>query len=65
MEQAIKLLLDAQPWLYQDEIRDFLLESYDITVDQSIVLKALKRIEVTRKRLKVVAAQRNDELRIY
>jgi transposase len=63
MEVAIKLLLDQEPWLYQDEIADFILEAYDVFVDQSTVSRALKRIEVTRKRLKVLAAQRNQELR--
>jgi transposase len=64
MEQAIKHLLDKQPWFYQDEIRDFLFEVYDIIVDQSTISRALQRIEITRKRLKVVAVQRNKELRI-
>ena len=32
IEQAIKLLLDKQPWYYQDEIADFLLLAYGIVV---------------------------------
>jgi hypothetical protein len=32
-------------------------------VNQSIISRALKRIQVTRKRLKVIAAQQNNELR--
>jgi transposase len=63
MEQAIKLLLDERPWFYQDEIADFLLEAFDITVHQSTISRTLQRIEVTRKKLKVEAAQRNQELR--
>ena len=64
MEQSIKLLLDKEPWSYQDEIATFLLEVYDIEVDQATISRALKRIEITRKRLKVLAAQRNNELRL-
>ena len=63
MEQAIKHLLDQRPWYYQDEIAAFLHSAFDIEVDRSTISRALKRIKVTRKRLKVIAAQQNDELR--
>lgn len=63
MEQAVKLLLDEQPWLYLDEIRDFLLDSYDVDVCISTVYNMLQHIMFTRKKLRVVAAQQNDELR--
>lgn len=63
MEQAIKLLLDERPWFYQDEIAEFLLKAFDIEVNQSIIARALQRINITRKRLRVEAAQRNAELR--
>ena len=63
MEQAIKHLLDQRPWYYQDEITAFLHSAFDIEVDRSTISRALKRIKVTRKRLKDIAAQQNDELR--
>ncbi len=63
MEQAIKMLLDERPWFYQDEIAEFLLEAFNIEVSQATISRALKRIQWTRKRLKVVAAQQNAELR--
>ena len=56
MEQAIRLVLDKEPWWYQDELADFLLDVYGVQVDQSTISRALKRFEVTRKRLKVIAA---------
>lgn len=56
MEQAIKHLLDERPWYYQDEIAQFLLEVFDIDVNQTTISRALKRIKITRKKLKVVAA---------
>jgi transposase len=62
MEQAIKLLLDERPWYYLDEIQEFLLKAFDIDVCLQTVSNALARIKVTRKRLKVEAAQRNQEL---
>jgi transposase len=64
MERAIKLLLDERPWYYQDEIAEFLFEAFDVEVSQGTISATLKRIQVTRKRLKVVAAQQNAELRI-
>ena len=39
------------------------MDAFDVEVVQSIISKALRRIKITRKRLKVVAAQQNDELR--
>ncbi|KAN0101521.1 hypothetical protein V8E51_012031 [Hyaloscypha variabilis] len=59
MEQAIKQLLDQMPWFYQDEIADFLFEVFGVEADQGTILRALKRIRITRKKLKVEAAQRN------
>lgn len=63
MKQSIKLLLDQQPWLYQDEIRDFLWDAWDRDIRRQTVSQILKGLEITRKKLKVEAAQRNQELR--
>ena len=63
MEQAIKHLLDQRLWYYQDEIMAFLYSAFDVEVNQSIISRALRRIQVTRKRLKIIAAQQNDKLR--
>jgi transposase len=65
IEQAIKHLLEKEPWWYQDELAEFLYEVYDIEVNQSTISRALQRIEITRKRLKVIAIQRNGELRAH
>jgi transposase len=64
MEFVIRVLLDERPWIYQDEITEFLLEVFDITVHQSTISRTLKRIHITRKKLTVMAVQRNEELRI-
>jgi hypothetical protein len=63
MEQATKLLLDHRPWYYQDEIADFLLDAFDVEVVQTTISRALARIKITKKKLKVVASQQNAELR--
>jgi transposase len=64
MDTAIHLLLNKFPWFYQDEIAQFLYEVYDIRVCRSSICYALARIKLTRKKLKVEAAQRNEELRV-
>lgn len=63
-EQAICMLLDQEPWSYQDEIADFLLDCFGIDVVKSTVCRALKRLKKSRKKFRVEAAQRNPELRI-
>lgn len=63
MKTSIKLLLDKRPWIYQDKIAGFLLDAYDVTVSQSAISWCLEQIKITRKKLKVEAAQRNTELR--
>ena len=56
MEQAIRALLDDSPWTYQDEIIKFLFEIFDVTVNQSTISRTLKRMDITRKKLIVIAA---------
>jgi transposase len=63
IDAAIYHLLNEYPWFYQDEIAEFLLEVYDIEVSQYTISIALARIKLTRKKLKIEAAQRNQELR--
>lgn len=41
-----------------------LIRGFGVEVGQSCILRALRRIQITRKKLKVEASQRNAELRI-
>jgi arginine repressor len=41
----------------------FLHGAFDVEVNQSTISRALRRIQVIRKRLKIIAAQQNNELR--
>ena len=63
MEQAVRHLLAEMPWLYQDEIVEFLLEAFGITIDRSSISRLLRRINITWKKLAIIATQRNKELR--
>ena len=64
MELIIKVLLDKRLWIYQDEITEFLLEVFDITVYQSTISRILKYINIIRKKFTIIVIQRNEELRI-
>jgi transposase len=56
IQQAMKMLLDQRPWYYQGEICQFLHEAFDIDVVRSTISRVLKRIRITRKKLKDEAA---------
>jgi arginine repressor len=47
IEAVIYDLLNNCPWLYQDEIMDFLYEVFNIKVDQSTISRALAQIKIT------------------
>ena len=50
--------------MYQDELTDFLYDAYGVNVARTTVHNVLQRIKFTRKKLKVIAAQQNQELRL-
>ena len=63
IEEVVTYLIAKVPYIYQDEIADFLYNVYEIRVSQLIVLRLLQRIELTRKQLSVQPKERNSELR--
>ena len=63
MDNAVHYILEKCPHLYQDEIAEFLFDVFSIGVCQKTVCNQLKRIKITRKKLRVEAAQRNQVLR--
>ena len=65
MEIAVTTLLDRAPYLYQDEIADFIWESYEVRVTQSTVCRLLKRIGITRKTIQRVLKEHNQDLRSH
>jgi transposase len=62
IDTAILQLLNTFLWFYLNEIAEFLLEVFNISVSLSTISTALARIKITRKKLRVKAAQRNKEL---
>ena len=61
VEGVIELLAS---WLssYQNKVAHFLFNEYNIKVTQPTISKLLKELQITRKKIKVVVAQQNDEL---
>jgi transposase len=64
MEVAIVELLAGKPDTYQDEIVHFLWDEFEVEASQTAVSRCLKDLRITRRKMKVVAAQQNDELRL-
>ena len=48
--------------VYQEEIIDFLNDEFGIQPHQTIVSRLLKRLDITHKKIKAVAAEQNQEL---
>jgi transposase len=64
IEEAIDYFIHHVPTIYQDELATFIFDCFDTKVSQSTISRALKRINITRKKLQVEAAQRNQVLRL-
>src|SRR5271168_3911540 len=61
IEEAIDYFVHyVTPTIYQDELATFIYDCFDVKVSQSTISEALKRINITRKKLQVEAAQRNQ-----
>jgi transposase len=65
IEEAIDYFVHyAAPTIYQDELATFIYDCFDVKVSQSTISETLKRINITRKKLQVEAAQRNQAIRL-
>ena len=62
MEEAVAYLVGSVLVIYQDEIAQFLYDTYTVRVHQTQVSRLLKRLDITHKRLSVQPKQRNQEL---
>jgi transposase/arginine repressor len=65
MEESVIYLVSKTPWVYQEEICEFLREAYHVEVHKSTISRLLARLKVTRKKLVVQARERDQELRAY
>ena len=63
IDKAVTILLETNPTFYQDEIADFLHDTYGVEVHQSTISRCIQRVNLTRKRLRKEAQQWNGFLR--
>ena len=59
----MQLILDIMPFAYQDEIADFIWDAFGVRFHRGTISKLLTKLEVTREKLAVQAAQRELLLR--
>ncbi len=52
---VVRYALEQAPYLYQDEISDLLETVFGITLSQSSISRLLKRLKITKKRLRIEA----------
>jgi hypothetical protein len=63
IEEGVQLILDIMPFAYQDKIADFIWDAFGVRFHHGTISKLLTKLEVTRKKLAVQAAQRELLLR--
>ena len=63
IEEGIAYLVAKKPWVYQDEIRDFIDNCYGVSVHRTTISRVLAKMKITHKKLHETAAQRDPELR--
>ena len=59
MKAGLRAYLKNRPWAYQDEMQLYLYDNWGIVVDQSTVSRLLKSMNISRKMLKRIAAERD------
>jgi transposase len=62
-EMALLRLLETHGWVYQDEMRQWLLEERGVDVSRTTMSDILKRNGWTRKKIEYMSINRSEELR--
>jgi hypothetical protein len=62
MEAAVMEHILRYVDVYQEEIADFLYDEFDVRQSQPTICRLLKKLNVTNKRIKAIAAEQNQEL---
>jgi|tagenome__1003787_1003787.scaffolds.fasta_scaffold20656485_1 transposase len=63
LEDDLLDLVEACPFILQDEIADYFDFAHGLSITQQTISNALQRVDITRKKLSIEAAQRDPELR--
>ena len=62
-EQKLLIYVNQRPIVYLDEIRWFMLNEFNIEIDDSIISRTLKRLRWSKKKIRRVVRQRSQFLR--
>ena len=57
VSMALLDYLEERPTAYLDEMRFFLFDAFDILVDESTIIRELKRLDFSREKCRRIAAQ--------
>lgn len=63
MKAGLRVYLEDRPWAYQDEMQLYLYDDWGVAVDRSTISRLLKSMGITRKMLKRIAAERDQDCR--
>ena len=63
LQEELLIYLDSRPMAYLDEMAWFLWDEYELAVDESTIWRCLHRIGWSRKNMRKIAKQRNQDLR--
>ena len=63
IKAGLRAYLKDRPWAYQDEMQLYLYDDWGIVVDQSTVSRVLKSMDISRKMLKRIAEERDQDCR--
>ena len=63
LQEELLIYLDQRPMAYLDEMAWFLYDEFDVTVDEPTIWPYLHRLGWSRKNMRKIAQQRNQDLR--
>ena len=63
MKAGLRAYLKNRPWAYQNEMQLYFYDDWGIVVNQSTVSRLLKSMDISRKILKRIAAERDQNCR--
>lgn len=63
LQEELLIYLDQRPMAYLDEMAWFLYDEFNVTLDESTIHRALHRLGWSRKNMRKIARQRNQDPR--
>lgn len=63
LQEELLIYLDQRPMAYLNEMAWFLYNEFEVTIDESTIWRCLQRLGWSRKNMRKIAQQRNQDLR--